>query len=188
MSIRRPVRRAPDGRSGPPCRWPATAGSRSRRPWPCRCSSSSRTSPPAAQDAFWIRTRRGRPRRAPRRYARRRSSFGDHAHPRPRAPTGAAPGRRWVVRPHGDLGAVTRLAGSRPDLHHGRRRSRDLELEEPLDQPGWVAAHDDLGALGGLADLDDVRLEASAVFGRARTGPARPGAAVPPPCPGRARV
>ena len=38
-----------------------------------------------------------------------------------------------------------------------------LELEEPLHEAGVRARHHDLRALGGLADLDDVGLEAAAV-------------------------
>ena len=88
-----------------------------------------------------------------------------------------------VVRPHGDLGAVTGLAGRRLDLHDAVEHLRDLELEEPLDQPGVGPAHDDLRALGGLAHLDDVRLETARRARSARTGPARPAAAAPRPCP-----
>ena len=69
----------------------------------------------------------------------------------------------WVVRPHRDLGPVARLTGCCPDLDHTGGNLRHLELEEPFDQ-AWVgSAHHDLWALRGLADLDDVGLEAGTV-------------------------
>ena len=62
---------------------------------------------------------------------------GDHAHPgAPRADAGADGVDVGVVRPHGDLGAVAGLARGRLDLDDARRDLGDLELEEPLDEPG----------------------------------------------------
>ncbi len=59
---------------------------------------------------------------------------------------------------------MPRLAGRRLDLHDAGADLGHLELEEPLDQPGVGAAHHDLRALGRLADLDDVGLEAGPVL------------------------
>ena len=67
-----------------------------------------------------------------------------------------------VVRPDGDLGAVTGLAGAGLDLDDAVGDLGHLELEQPLDQTRVGARHDDLGALGRLAHLDDVRLRAVA--------------------------
>ena len=69
-----------------------------------------------------------------------------------------------VVGPDGDLGAVAGLAGGGLDLDDAAADLGDLELEQALDEAGVGAADDDLRALGGLADLDDVRLEAGAVL------------------------
>ena len=90
---------------------------------------------------------------------------GDHAHPGAPGPH-AGPHRVdvGVVGPHGDLGAVARLAGRRLDLDHARGDLGHLELEEPLDQTGVGPADHDLGTLGGLADLDDVGLQAGPVL------------------------
>ncbi len=63
-----------------------------------------------------------------------------------------------IVRPDRDLRAVTGLAGARLDLDDAVGDLRHLELEQALDEARVGATHDDLGALGGLADLDDVRL------------------------------
>ena len=68
-----------------------------------------------------------------------------------------------VVRRDRELGAVTGLARDRADLDHAVDELRDLELEQPPHEPGVGARHDDLRALGRLADLDDVRLHAGAV-------------------------
>ncbi len=59
---------------------------------------------------------------------------------------------------------MTGLAGDGLELHDPVEQLRHLELEEPLHQTRVGAADDDLGALRGLADLDDVRLEAAAVL------------------------
>ena len=65
-----------------------------------------------------------------------------------------------IVGPHGDLGAVAWFAGTGLDLHDAVGNFGDLELEEALDQTRVGAADDDLRALGRLADLDDVCLDA----------------------------
>ena len=70
-----------------------------------------------------------------------------------------------VVGPDGDLGAVPGLAGAGLDLHDAVGDLGDLELEQALDQPGVGATDHDLRALGGLADLDDVGLEAAVGLG-----------------------
>ena len=59
---------------------------------------------------------------------------------------------------------MTGLAGGRLDLHGARRDLGDLELEEPLDQARMAPADHDLGTLGRLADLDDVRLQSRPVL------------------------
>ena len=64
-----------------------------------------------------------------------------------------------VVRPDRDLRAVAGLAGAGLDLDDAVGDLGHLELEQPLDEAGVGARHDDLRALGGLADLDDVRLQ-----------------------------
>ena len=70
----------------------------------------------------------------------------------------------WVVRPHGDLGAVTRLTSRSTNLDDARRNLGDLKLKETLDQT-WVGPrHHDLRALGGFADFHDVGLETGAVL------------------------
>src|SRR5690606_23186183 len=90
----------------------------------------------------------------------------DHAHPRAAgAHAGADRVDVGIVRPDGDLRAVTGLACARLDLDDAVGDLGDLELEEPLDEPGMGAADDDLGALRGLADLDDVGLEPGAGLG-----------------------
>ena len=58
---------------------------------------------------------------------------------------------------------MTGLARDRLDLDDAVDELRHLELEQPPHEPGVRARHDDLRALGGLADLDDVRLHARAV-------------------------
>jgi hypothetical protein len=70
-----------------------------------------------------------------------------------------------VVGPDGDLRAVARLPGARLDLDHAVGDLGDLQLEEPLDQPGVGAGDDDLGALRGAPYLDDVGLEAGVGLG-----------------------
>ena len=70
-----------------------------------------------------------------------------------------------VVGPDGDLGAVPGLAGAGLDLDDAVGDLGDLELEEALDEAGVGAADDDLRALGGLADLDDVGLEPAVGLG-----------------------
>ena len=83
----------------------------------------------------------------------------------PRAPTQAPTGSTLgSFGPHGDLGPVARLAGRRPDLDHARGDLGDLQLEQALDQARVAAADHDLGALGGLADLHDVGLQAGPVL------------------------
>ena len=64
-----------------------------------------------------------------------------------------------VVRPDGDLRAVPGLAGAGLDLDDAVGDLGHLELEQPLDEAGVGAGHDDLRALGRLAHLDDVGLE-----------------------------
>ena len=85
----------------------------------------------------------------------------DHADTRPPGADARTDGIDvGVVRPHRDLGAVARLPGHSLELHHAVADLRHLQLEEALDQARVGAADDDLGALGGLAHLDDVGLEA----------------------------
>ena len=57
------------------------------------------------------------------------------------------------------------LAGAGLDLDDAVGDLGHLELEQPLDETGVGAADDDLGALGGLADLDDVGLDPGAGLG-----------------------
>ena len=57
------------------------------------------------------------------------------------------------------------FAGTGLDLHDAVGDFGDLELEETLDQTRVGAADDDLRALGRLADLDDVRLDAGVRVG-----------------------
>ena len=57
------------------------------------------------------------------------------------------------------------LAGAGLDLDDAVGDLGHLELEQPLDEAGVGAADDDLRALGGLADLDDVGLDAVARLG-----------------------
>ena len=84
----------------------------------------------------------------------------------PRAPdAGADRVDVGVVGPHGDLGAVPGLAGAGLDLDDAVGDLGHLELEEALDEARMGAAHDDLRALGGLADLDDVGLDPAAGLG-----------------------
>src|SRR5690606_34057730 len=77
----------------------------------------------------------------------------------PRADAGA----HWVdalsPRRHGHLGAGARLAGDGLDLHVPLVNLRDLQLEQPLQQPRMAAGQHDLGALGGLAHFHDVSLD-----------------------------
>ena len=153
------------GRSGPPCRWRGRAGSRSRSPWPCPSPRRGGPRAPGPEPrAFWMSST-GSSENGTTSTRSPRSSLVTMRTREPRAPT-QAPDRVdvGVVRPHGDLGAVAGLARRRLDLHHAGGDLGHLELEEPLDQPGVGAADHDLGTLGGLADLDDVRLEACAVL------------------------
>ena len=70
-----------------------------------------------------------------------------------------------IVRPDGDLGASTWLAGTGLDLDGAIGDLGDLEFEQPLDQ-AWVGTtHHDLGALGGFAYLDDIGLTTIAGLG-----------------------
>ena len=57
------------------------------------------------------------------------------------------------------------LAGAGLDLDDAVGDLGHLELEQPLDEPRVGAAHHDLRALRGLADLDDVRLHPRAGLG-----------------------
>ena len=56
------------------------------------------------------------------------------------------------------------LPGDRLDLDHALDDLGHLELEQPQDEPGVRAGHDDLRALRGAAHLDDVGLQAGAVL------------------------
>ena len=67
-----------------------------------------------------------------------------------------------VVAPDGDLGAVPWLAGTGLDLDDAIGDLGNFQLEQPLDETRVGAADDDLGTFGGLANLDDVRLDAVA--------------------------
>ena len=58
------------------------------------------------------------------------------------------------------------LASTGLDLDDAVGDLGHLELEQPLDEPGMRAAHDDLRALRRLAHLDDVRLDARPGSGR----------------------
>ena len=58
---------------------------------------------------------------------------------------------------------MTGLARDRLDLDHTVDELRNFELEQAPHETGVRARHDDLRALRGLADLDDVRLHARAV-------------------------
>ena len=83
----------------------------------------------------------------------------------PRAPTQAPTGSTLgsfdqtaiLVRCPGSRAAALISTTPLDDLGH-------LELEEPLDEARVGAADDDLGALGRLANLDDVGLEAGSVL------------------------
>ena len=70
-----------------------------------------------------------------------------------------------VVAPHGDLRAVPWFAGAGLDLDDAVGDLGHLELEQALDEARVGAADHDLRALRGLADLDDVGLDASARLG-----------------------
>jgi hypothetical protein len=61
---------------------------------------------------------------------------------------------------------VAGLASAGLDLDDAIGDLGNLELEQALDEAGVGTADDDLRALGGLADLDDVRLEAAVGSGR----------------------
>ena len=50
------------------------------------------------------------------------------------------------------------FTGTGLDFHDAIGDFGNFELEESLDQAGVCAAHHDLGAFGGLTDLDDVCL------------------------------
>src|SRR5690606_36464536 len=69
-----------------------------------------------------------------------------------------------VVGDHGDLGAVTGLAGDGDDLHGAVGQLRHLQLEEAADQVGVAPGHDDLGAFGVVAHLEDQGLDAVAAL------------------------
>ena len=58
---------------------------------------------------------------------------------------------------------MTGLAAHGADLDHAVDELRDFELEQATDEAGVRPRHDDLRALRGLADLDDVGLHARAV-------------------------
>ncbi len=68
-----------------------------------------------------------------------------------------------VVRRDRELRTVTGLAGDCLDLHDAVEELGHFELEEAPDESGVRTGHDDLRALGRLADLDDVRLHPRAV-------------------------
>ena len=93
-----------------------------------------------------------------------RSSLTTCARAMPRAPTHAPTGSTLlVVRRDRDLRAVTGLARDGLELDDAVDELGHLELEQPLHEAGVRAGHDDLRALGGLADLDDVGLQPAAV-------------------------
>src|SRR4029078_10482476 len=81
----------------------------------------------------------------------------DHAHT---AAAGADAGTDRidvvVVRPDGDLRAVTGFAGAGLDLDDAVGYLGHLELEEPLDEARVGARHDDLRAPRRAADLGGV--------------------------------
>ncbi len=90
----------------------------------------------------------------------------DHPHPTAAGADARADGIDVVViGPDGDLRAVPRLASTGLDLHDAVRDLGDLKLEQPLDQPGVGATDNDLRALGGAPDLDDVGLAPVARLG-----------------------
>ena len=90
----------------------------------------------------------------------------DHADPGPAGPdTRADRVDVAVVGPHRDLGAGTGLTGARLDLDDTIGDLRHLELEQALDESRVGTADHDLGALGRLADLDDVGLDPGVGFG-----------------------
>ena len=68
-----------------------------------------------------------------------------------------------VVRRDRELGAVAGLAGDGADLDDTVDELGDFELEQAPHEAGMRARHDDLRALGGLADLHDVGLHPGAV-------------------------
>ena len=84
----------------------------------------------------------------------------------PRAPTQAPTGSTLgSFDQTAILVRCTGLAGAGLDLDDAVGDLGDLELEQALDEAGVGAAHHDLGALGGLADLDDVGLDPGAGLG-----------------------
>ena len=90
----------------------------------------------------------------------------DHAHTPATGPDARADGIDVVVvRPDGDLGAVTRFTGAGLDLDDAVGDLGHFEFEQALDQARVRARHDDLRALRRAADLDDVRLLAVALGG-----------------------
>ena len=70
-----------------------------------------------------------------------------------------------VVGGHGHLRAMAWLAGAGLDLDDAVGDLGHLELEQLEDEARMRAGHDDLGALGRLAHLDDVGLEAGVGLG-----------------------
>ena len=90
--------------------------------------------------------------------------LGDRAHAAAElADAGALGVDRRVVRLHGDLGAVTGLAGERDDLDETGGDLGHLEREQLADESGVRARHRDLRALGALGDRGDVDAQAGAV-------------------------
>src|SRR5690606_4048257 len=67
-----------------------------------------------------------------------------------------------IPAPDRDLGALPRLPGRGPDLHHAVPDLGNLQLEKTLEEPRMAAGEDHLGAPGRLAHLGDVALEALA--------------------------
>ena len=72
------------------------------------------------------------------------------------APTGSSPS--WRER-DGDLRAAAGLAGDGLDLDRAAVDLRDLELEQAAQEALVRAAHEDLRARGGAADLEHERLD-----------------------------
>ena len=64
---------------------------------------------------------------------------------------------------HGQLGAGTRFAGHRFDLHHAVEDFRNLHLKQALDQPGWVREMR-RGALIAFPNVHHIHLHAIALF------------------------
>ena len=69
-----------------------------------------------------------------------------------------------IVGPHSNLGAMSRFTSHCLDFDDAVVDFWNFEFEQPLDQP-WVSAADhNLGALGALANFDDIGLEARTVL------------------------